>query len=314
MTDITSPSPPLSQQPAAAPALSIGASLAKAGYQLGGMLAPGLAGRIAADAFGRSRSKGGRTLFRMPLGAQTFEIAGNEDVRHGYLWKNQGPTVLLVHGWGSDSSSMIGFVKPLLALGFQVASFDAPAHGESAGNKTTMTRFVKAVGAAIKSLDNVQIVVGHSLGAIASVAAVAHASPRHAEAVRRMVLIAAPVSLSTVLERWSTNQRQQLPPAVIGKIYDRLHVQNGVPVSHWDISVLGAAMDVPVLVVHDEHDPVVPLTEAQRLMRSLKNVRLEQTSGLGHSRILSAAPVKELITRFISESHLTSTSLEPSND
>lgn len=314
MTDITSPSPPLSQQPAAAPALSVGASLAKAGYQLGGLLAPALAGRIAADAFGRSRSKGGRTLFRMPLGAQTFEIAGNEDVRHGYLWKSQGPTVLLVHGWGSDSSSMIGFVKPLLALGFQVASFDAPAHGESAGNKTTMTRFVKAVGAVIKSLDNVQVIVGHSLGSIASVAAIAHANPRHAEAVKRLVLIAAPASLSTVLERWSTNRRQQLPPAVIGKVYDRLHVQNGVPVSHWDISVLGAAMDVPVLVIHDEHDPVVPLTEAQKLMRSLKNVRLEQTSGLGHSRILSAAPVKELITGFIREAHLTPTSLEPSND
>jgi pimeloyl-ACP methyl ester carboxylesterase len=314
MTDITSPTRPLSQKPAAAPAFGIGASLAKAGYQLGGILAPGLTGRIAADAFGHSRSKGGRTLFRMPLGAQTFEIVGNEDVRHGYLWKNQGPTVLLVHGWGSDSSSMIGFVKPLLALGFQVASFDAPAHGASAGNKTTMTRFVKAVGAAIKSLDNVQILVGHSLGSIASVAAIGHASSRHAEAVKRMVLIAAPVSLSTVLERWSTNQHQQLPPAVIGKIYDRLHVQNGVPVSHWDISVLGATMDVPVLVVHDEHDPVVPLTEALRLMRSLKNVRLEQTSGLGHSRILSAAPVKELITRFISESHLTPISLELSND
>lgn len=314
MTDITSPSPVLSQQPAAAPALSIGASLAKAGYRLGGLLAPGLAGRIAADAFCRSRSKGSRTLFRMPLAAQTFEIAGNEDVRHGYLWKSQGPTVLLVHGWGSDSSSMIGFVKPLLALGFQVASFDAPAHGASVGNKTTMARFVKAVGAAIKSLDNVQIVVGHSLGSIASVAAITHASPRHAEAVKRLVLIAAPVSLSTVLERWSTNQHQQLPPAVIGKIYDCLHVQNGVPVSYWDISVLGAAMDVPVLVVHDEHDPVVPLTEAQRLMRSLKDVRLEQTSGLGHSRILSAAPVKELITRFISESHLIPASLEPGND
>lgn len=305
MTDITSPS--LSQQPAAVPALGIGASLAKAAYQLGGLLAPGLAGRFAADAFGRSRSKGDRTLFRMPMGAQTFEIAGNEDVRHGYLWQSQGPTVLLVHGWGSDSSSMMGFVKPLRALGFQVASLDAPAHGESAGNKTTMTRFVKAVGAAIKSLDNVQIVVGHSLGSIASVAAIAHASPRHAEAVKRLVLIASPVSLSIVLERWSTNQYQKLPSAVIDKIFDRLHVQNGVPVSHWDISVLGAAMDVPVLVVHDEQDQVVPLAEAQRLMRSLKNVRLVQTSGLGHSRILSAAPVKELITRFISESHLNPT-------
>lgn len=303
MTNITSPSPPLSQQSAAEPAFSIGANLAKAGYRLGGLVAPGLAGRIAADAFGRSRSKGDRTLFRMPLGSQTFEIAGNEDVRRGYLWKSQGPTVLLVHGWGADSSSMIGFVKPLLSLGFQVASFDAPAHGESVGNKTTMTRFVKAVDATIKSLNNVQIVIGHSLGSIASVAAVAHASPRYAKAVKRLVLIAAPVSLSAVLERWSANQ--QLPPAVVGKIYERLHVQNGVPVSHWDISVLGAAMDVPVLVVHDEHDPVVPLTEAQRLVCSLKNARLEQTAGLGHSRILSAAPVKDLIIRFICESPLS---------
>lgn len=314
MTDITSPSPPLSPKPAPAPAPGLGAIVARAGYQLGALLAPRLAGRIAADAFGRSRSKGGRTQFRMPLGAQTFDIAGNDDVRRGYLWKNDGPTVLLVHGWGSDSSSMIGFVKPLLAQGFQVASFDAPAHGESAGNKTTMTRFVGAVGAAIRSLGNVQVVIGHSLGSIASVAAVAQASEQHARAVRRMVLIAAPVSLSTVLERWACSHQQQLPRTVIDRIYDRLHVQNCVPVSHWDISVLGAAMDVPVLVVHDEHDPVVPLTEAQRLLRSLQDVRLEQTSGLGHSRILSAAPVKELIARFVGDAHLTSTELEPGND
>lgn len=314
MTDITSPSPPLSPKPAAAPAPGLGAVMSRAGYQLGALLAPRLAGRIAADAFGRSRSKGGRTLFRMPLGAQTFDIAGNDDVRRGYLWKNDGPTVLLVHGWGSDSSSMIGFVKPLLAQGFQVAAFDAPAHGESAGNKTTMTRFVAAVSAAIASLGNVQVIVGHSLGSIAAVAAVAKASPEHARAVRRLVLIAAPVSLSTVLERWANSHQQQLPRSVTERIYDRLHVQNGVPVSHWDISVLGAALDIPVLVVHDELDPVVPLSEAQRLLRSLKHVRLEQTSGLGHSRILSAAPVKELITGFIGAARLTSTKLEPGND
>jgi pimeloyl-ACP methyl ester carboxylesterase len=310
MTDITSPSPPRRLVAARVP--SFGASLAKVGYRLGGLLAPGLAGRIAADAFGRARLKGGRALFRMPLGAQPFEIARNEDVRHGYLWPGQGPTVLLVHGWGSESSSMIGFVKPLLTLGLQVAAFDAPAHGESAGDKTTMTRFVEAVGAAIKSLDDVQFVVGHSLGSIAAVAAIARANPRHARAVTRLVLIAAPASLSTVLERWSSHQR--LPAAVVRKIYDHLRVQNGVPVSHWDIGVLGAAIDASVLVIHDEQDSVVPLTEAQKLMRSLKNVRLEQTCGLGHSRILSAAPVKDLITRFISESHPTPASLKSGDD
>jgi omega-6 fatty acid desaturase (delta-12 desaturase) len=185
----------------------------------------------------------------------------------------------------------------------QVASFDAPAHGESAGHKTTMTRFVQATGAALRSLGNVQVLIGHSLGAIASVAALAQAQPALARAVQRVVLIAAPVSLSTVLERWAGGPERQLPRAVVAKIYERLHVQNGVPVSHWDIGVLGAGLDVPVLVVHDEHDPVVPLGEAHRLLRSLRNARLEQTSGLGHSRILSAAPVKESITRFIAASH-----------
>lgn len=299
MTDILAPSPPLSVRLSPVPASSVGASLLQIGCRLGGLLVPGLVGRIATNAFVRSRAKGDRASFRTPLGAQTFDIAGNEDVSHGYLWKNRGPTVLLVHGWGSESSSMIGFVKPLLDAGFQVASFDAPAHGGSPGHMTTMMRFVEAVGAVIKSLGNVQVIIGHSLGSIAAVTAVAHADQSYARAIKRLVLIAAPESLSTVLERWSTYR--QLPPAVIGKIYDRLHIQNGVPIGHFDISVQGAAIDAAMLVIHDKHDPIVPLADALRLMRSLKNVRFEQTSGFGHGRILSAAPVKQIIMRFVND-------------
>lgn len=298
MNDITSPSSPLSNNPPP-PRLPLSANLAQLAYRLGDIFAPTLAGRIAADAFGRSRPKGSRAIFRMPLGAQSYPIHDNSDIQRGYLWKNHGPTVLLVHGWGSDSSSMFGFVKPLLAMGYQVASFDAPAHGESCGNKTTMTRFVKAVSAAMQSLGNVQIIIAHSLGSIASVAAVTET--KLAASIQCMVLLAAPVSLTTVLERWSKNPRQRLPPTTVKKIYQRLHVQNGVPVSHWDIGVLGAELDVPMMILHDTHDPVVPFSEAEKLQRSLKNARLEQTTGLGHSRILSTTSVKELITQFISE-------------
>lgn len=304
MNPTTSPPAPLVQEPAATPAAATSIRLENLGYRLGGLLAPTLAGRVAAQAFGRSRSKGGRTVFRMPLGAQAFDIAGNDDVKQGYLWKNSGPTILLVHGWGSDSSSMTGFVRPLHSLGFQVASLDAPAHGASAGTNTTMTRFVGAVGAALRALGNVQVIIGHSLGSIAAVAAVAKAEPALAAAVRSLVLLAAPASLSTVLDRWSTSDQRKLPPNVIQKVYERLHVQNGVPVSHWDICTLGASLQIPVLVLHDEHDPVVPLCEAQKLGRALQNVRLEKTRGLGHSRVLSAAPVKDLVTQFISDLNL----------
>lgn len=295
MKDAASISSPLLQRARLAQSDRFIMKLAKAGYQLSGLLAPGIAGRIAANAFGRSRPKKGRVLFRLPLGARLFNVVGNEDIHYGYLWPAQGPTALLVHGWGSDSSSMLGLVNPLLSLGFQVAAFDAPAHGESTGNKTTMMRFVKAVCAVIESLHDIEVVIAHSLGSIASVSAIADL--RHDKMIKRLVLVAAPASLSAVLERWSSNL--QLPTVVVDKIYERLRMENGVPVSHWDIGVLGAALEVPILVIHDEQDSVVPLAEAARLARSLKNVRMEKTSGLGHSRILVAPSVKDMIIRFI---------------
>ncbi|MFC5476075.1 alpha/beta fold hydrolase [Paraherbaspirillum soli] len=284
---------------AAAPVqLPLKLRLARLGYRLGGMLAPATAGRFAADAFGRSRMKGARTSFKLPLGAEAFGIVGNQDVQQGYVWKKNGPTALLVHGWGSDSSSMYGFVKPMQTLGFQVASFDAPAHGAAAGHKTTMTRFVNAVGATIDSLDNVQVVIAHSLGSIATVAALSQAG--FARSVKCLVLLAAPSALSNVLERWSKDHLQ-LAPRIVQQVYRHLHADNGVPLSHWDIAVLGAGMQIPVLVLHDPQDPVVPFCEAERLAGSLHNVLLEQAPALGHSRILSAASVKQRVAEFVTD-------------
>lgn len=298
MTEMTSPAVAINP-PAPGSGPGLATQLRRLSYRLAAKVVPGLAGRIAADAFGRSRAKGSRTQFRMPLGAVSFEISGNQDVRRGFIWRNQGPTVLLVHGWGSDSSSMLGLVKPLLALGFQVAAFDAPAHGESPGNQTTMSRFVAAVAAVIATLGKVEVMIGHSLGSIATVAALSRAEPHLAQTVRRLVLIAAPSSLVTVLESWAANQ--QLPAPIKDKVYQRLLLQNGVPVSHWDISVLGRGFDLPILVVHDEDDRVVPICEAKKLAQELQNVSLQQTSGLGHSRILSAADVKQMICTFITQ-------------
>src|SRR3712207_6641379 len=47
-------------------------------------------------------------------------------------WGN-GPTVALVHGWGSRAARLAVHVEPLLGAGFSVVAFDAPAHGESEG-------------------------------------------------------------------------------------------------------------------------------------------------------------------------------------
>lgn len=267
-------------------------------YRLGGVLAPGYTGRIATREFGRSRIGRQQGDFLMPLGARRFHV-GDPDVENGYLWPGDGPTVLLVHGWSADSGSMLGFVRPLLELGFQVAAFDAPGHGASRGAGTTMSRFVEAGTRVAKALGNVEFLVGHSLGAIASTAIAARLREA-GQQVRAMGLIAAPRSLSNVLEIWASDEGQQLTRAMRERVYSQLHRDNGVPVSHWDILGLSKGSTIPAVIVHDDTDPVVPFSCAEQLKAHLGSVVLHRTTGYGHSRILASAEAKAAVVDFIS--------------
>jgi pimeloyl-ACP methyl ester carboxylesterase len=271
--------------------------LHRLGYRLGAHVAPSWAGKRAADAFGRSRQRDSQRDYRAPLGARELPIVGCPDLERLYVWPGAGPTVLLVHGWGADSSSMTGFLKPLLAQGYRVASFDAPAHGASPGRHTTMTRFVAATRASIEALGDVRFIVAHSLGSIAAIAGVEQTQPSSAALVRGLVLLASPTSLSSVLDRWCISTG--LPAPLVDQVYAWLKRQNGVPVTYWDSRIRGRALKMPILSMHDPVDPVVPFREAEGLAAELPNLRLHRIDGVGHSRILSAAAVRQKVMDFL---------------
>jgi pimeloyl-ACP methyl ester carboxylesterase len=268
-------------------------------YRLGGAIMPRLAGLIAARQFGKSRQGPQRDGRLLPIGAVQF-IVGDDDVNIGYLWKGNGPTVLLMHGWSSDSTSMLGLVKPMLQAGFQVAAFDAPGHGTSRGARTTMARVVEAGVRVVHAIGGVDFLVGHSLGAVACAALAKHI---HAEGgrVRAMSFVAAPASLNAVLDIWASARPQQLTDALRARVREQLKRDNGVPVAHWDISGLCCDVHAPILLVHDESDPVIPMIEAARLQSHLDGAVQMRTVGYGHSRILLAPEVKAGIVRFLSK-------------
>jgi pimeloyl-ACP methyl ester carboxylesterase len=240
--------------------------------------APHAAGRRAADTFGFTRGYGLPVSDRVPLGAKEASIDGNADIDRAYHWEGGASRVLLVHGWGTDSSSMLSFVKPMQSLGFSVAAFDAPAHGRSPGKHTTMTQFTRATGAVLDAIEGAQVVIAHSLGSIAAVSALAERSRR--ASLRCLVLIAPTSGLTEVLERWASRD-MAFPRPVVERIYAELQLRNGVPVSHWDLLARGASLDVPVLVVHDPADSVVPYGEAQRVVAGLPDATLWPAPGAG---------------------------------
>jgi pimeloyl-ACP methyl ester carboxylesterase len=271
------------------------------GHAALGRIAPGLAGRIATDAFTSSRTLGTRPDDVPPLGARRFEVRDAPDIRGGYLWGDEGPIALLVHGWGADSSGMHGLVAPLRALGYRVAAFDAPGHGVSDGTRTTMPEFTRATRDVLDALGDVRMIVAHSLGSIAAVGAVAQCP---APPVECLVLIAPTCTLTGVLQRWARSELR-LRRRIVAWIDRELHRRTGVPISHWDVVGLGADLDCRVLVIHDPQDAVVPYSEAEAITAGLRHARLEATPGHGHFGVLMAPAVKERITAFAA-AHATS--------
>lgn len=279
-------------------------SLRRLAHAAVGALAPGVGGRWATDVFSRTRKLGVRPDNVLPLGARRFAVEGNPDVRGGYLWgEDEGPdgapapTALLVHGWGADSSSMYSLIAPLRELGYRVAAFDAPAHGVSEGKQATMTQYTAATRAVLDSLGGARVIVAHSLGSIAAVAALAL---RPDERVDCLALVAPTCTLNAVLDSWAEHELRLARP-VLDRIYRELHRRNGVPVSHWDVVGLGRGLPCPVLAIHDPDDPVVPFHEAEVIAAGLPDVRLERATGRGHMGILMSPEVKSAVSAFVAE-------------
>lgn len=257
-------------------------------------VAPGTAVRLATDAFSRTREVPGVRDDLVPLNAIPFAMPGQPRVRRGYLWRSGEAVALLLHGWRSDGGSMFPLVETVRREGLTVAAFDAPGHGSSPGELATITEYARAAEAAVTALGEVRVLIAHSLGAIAGVAALAATGAP----VAGIVFVSPTCTLSGVLDRWRP-ATLRVTPELRNGIYAELHRRNGTPVSHWDVRTLGPHLTCPILALHDPDDPVVPFSESEAIARALPQTEIVAVRGRGHATILLAPEVKRAIARFV---------------
>jgi pimeloyl-ACP methyl ester carboxylesterase len=98
----------------------------------------------------------GRTL-SSPTGNQLYvEIHGPDG----------GPTVVLTHGWGLDSTIWF-YLRRRLASQFRVVTWDLPGLGKSKagrGRDIDLSHFAQDLKAIVESVDGPVVLVGHSIG------------------------------------------------------------------------------------------------------------------------------------------------------
>jgi len=199
----------------------------------------------------------------------------------GWRW-GAGPGVLLVHGWSGRGIQLHRYIDPLVRAGRAAVAIDGPAHGESEGRHTSYFEFTDVIRTLIapESRLDIQGIVAHSFGAAAAVNALAHQ-----KAAMKTVLLAPALRLRKTL--FTALEQHGIPPRVFGKIISAYESRFGYSLERDDPQRLLGDMRFPVLVVHDRNDPVIPHADSEALCRSLGQVTLKTTAGLGHRKIMS---------------------------
>ncbi len=211
-----------------------------------------------------------------------------DDLREG------NKQILLVHGWESRATQMYGLVKGLVKQGFTVCAVDMPGHGHSFGDTSDAYLFSQTVKLAQQKLGHFHAIIGHSMGAGAAAIAVGQGVT-----CDKLVLISGPSSIENVLRRFSgfVGLNKKTSNKFIGFIEQ--HV--GVPSTDLDASKLLQACEIPTLLIHDENDIEMPISESKQLAAVFNQSELFVTKGLGHRKILKSADVLTKISDFVNK-------------
>ncbi|NMH29179.1 alpha/beta fold hydrolase [Flavobacterium silvaticum] len=261
-----------------------------------GAISPKLQTRFAARLF-TSPIRHKRPSRELPmLGSSRRQILsvpsiGKEIVCYEYGLSLQ--KVLLVHGWSGRGTQLVKIADALIVSGYSIVSFDAPAHGNSKGSTTIMTEFIESILEIEKTYGPFEAAVGHSLGGMSLLNAVASGFKTKA-----LVTIGSGNKISDILIDFVNRlgQKEDLVP----RLRDHFEAKFlGKTMESYSAYIAAKEIEIPVLVIHDKKDMEVPVSSAEGITAHLQNATLMLTQDLGHRKILGNPDVIQTLVDFI---------------
>jgi pimeloyl-ACP methyl ester carboxylesterase len=207
----------------------------------------------------------------------------------------EGPSVLLMHGWGGARAQMTGFVNPLLAAGYRVVAYDQPAHGESDGQTTNLLEIAPTLDLIAGQEGRFHAILAHSFGTLITSYALAE---RHVPPPARLVYFGAFNRLLDSLPRFQA--LAGLPDEIMEGFRILLNQEFGRGVLEAITNeTLAPRIDVPALMFHDVADNVTPVEDSRAIARVWKQAQFVETEGLGHRGALQSPAIHERVVEFL---------------
>ena len=260
-----------------------------------GLVAPNVAARRLVSLFLTPASSGQRSSFDAALQGETENIQFDDEWLPIFRFNSNNATrgrVLLCHGWRGRGQQFSAFVKAFTKAGYEVITFDGPAHGESQRRKTNMVHFSEFLLAVDQHVGGFDAALGHSFGASALIYAM-HRGLK----LRQVVLIAPYDSVPVAFGQFS--KILDVSPAQQELALLELRTSFAEHLDAWDLAELVQGNRTHALLVHDEDDNQIPIKASQTLAKAWSAAEVYQTRGLGHNRVLSERTVVDRATCFL---------------
>ena len=217
-----------------------------------------------------------------------------------YYWENEinkdAPVVMLIHGWTGRGSQMAAFAEPLVQEGFSVLSFDNHAHGKTPGKTSTIFKQSEVQQKLAEKFGPLHAVIAHSFGGM-----ITPFSLSQGMTAKKAVCISPPSRFYYLLERFSDTLH--LPNKIQQYLISCFKRDYGEDLAERVSSTTTSQnlQHIPALIIHDEDDTDVPISESELLNQAWPNSVMQRTSGLAHRRILYNPQVIERVVNFIKQ-------------
>ncbi len=208
-----------------------------------------------------------------------------------YRWPGAGDTVLLVHGWESNSFRWRNLIAKLKVADFHIIAFDAPGHGYSSGKKLHVPLYAEILRLIIKEFRPKHL-VGHSVGGMTALYNEYYHPDPHIE---KIVTVASPSEFYGIMDHFQN--LLQFNGRVMQALDDYLFARFGFRIEEVSTSEFVRSNEKKGLLFHDRWDKITPYLASQRVSANWKGSRLISTEGLGHS--MHQDEVNDVIVDFL---------------
>lgn len=209
--------------------------------------------------------------------AKSTKVLVNDLKLQTYHWKGNGKTLILVHGWDSNTHRWKDLIKDLQSEDFNIIAFDAPAHGHSEGQLLSVPLYSECLDYLIE-LYQPEFLIGHSVGGMTLVY---NQYLNYTEHIEKMVLLGAPSEMKSIMADYkrilNLNTKFMLDLNAFFKEKFGYHFED------FSIAEFAKSIKQNILIIHDQYDKVAPVSAAKSIAESSEHSELMITEGAGHS-------------------------------